>query len=97
VPIGGDDETVACAAMIVTGPTPYEAVHGPGMRAVYDFADLAASRFVVATGQSGNPLSAHYDDLNPLWRTGRTITLGGSRAALRQAAEGELFLVPIQR
>jgi penicillin amidase len=95
VPIGGDDETVACAAMIVAGPTPYEAVHGPGMRAVFDFADLAASRFVIATGQSGNPLSAHYDDLNPLWRTGRSITLGGLRTALRQTAEGELLLVPL--
>ena len=54
---------------------PFASVHGPGLRAVYDLDDLDRSLFVVATGQSGNPLSAHYRDLTPLWAAGRYVTM----------------------
>ncbi len=56
--------------------------HGAGYRAVYDLADPAASRFVIATGQSGNPLSPHYRDLVALWRDGGHLTLFGDEAML---------------
>ncbi|WP_245986023.1 penicillin acylase family protein [Azospirillum thermophilum] len=39
---------------------PFAHVHGAGYRAVYDLADLDNSRFVIATGQSGNPFSRHW-------------------------------------
>jgi penicillin amidase len=93
-PIGGGDDTIARAAMPIVGSTPFEAVHGPGLRAVYDLSDLSASRFIVATGQSGNPLSSHYSDMTPLWRDGKTITLAGARERLRAEADGELILAP---
>lgn len=48
-------------------------VHGAGFRALHDMAG-APSRYMVAPGQSGNPMSAHYDDLLALWRDGHTIT-----------------------
>ena len=63
------------------------------MRAVYDLSNLDASLFMIAPGQSGNPLSPHWGDLAQAWADGRTITLGGDRAALRR--EGEtLYLEP---
>jgi penicillin amidase len=93
-PIGGGDDTVLRAAMPVASATPYEAVHGAGVRAVYDLADLSASRFSLSTGQSGNPMSAHYDDLLAFWRSGQTFTVTGTRASLRETAEGDLTLVP---
>ena len=37
----------------------FRSVHGAAFRAVYDLADLDRSLFVVAPGQSGNPLSSH--------------------------------------
>jgi penicillin amidase len=43
---------------------------------VYDLADLDRSLFVVAPGQSGNPLSSHAADFLRRWRDGATITLG---------------------
>ena len=55
---------------------PYEHIHGAGLRAVYDLGDLENSRFVIATGQSGNPLSAHYGDQLQDWRDGRSFRLG---------------------
>jgi penicillin amidase len=55
----------------------FEDVHGPGFRAVYDLADLDNSRFMIATGQSGNPLSPHYGDLAERWRDGHYVKLVG--------------------
>lgn len=51
--------------------------HGAGLRAVFDLADLDASRFMIATGQSGHPLSPHYADLVRPWRDGRFLTIVG--------------------
>jgi len=42
---------------------PYIQTHAPGYRHIIDLADLNNSRFVITTGQSGNVLSSHYDDL----------------------------------
>ena len=60
----------------------FASVHGPEFRAVYDLADLDASRFMMAPGQSGNllsPLSRNF--LRP-WRDGQTITIGPTPARL---------------
>ncbi|KPQ07620.1 MAG: penicillin amidase [Rhodobacteraceae bacterium HLUCCA12] len=54
---------------------PYASVHGAGYRGVYDMADPEASVFIISTGQSGHPLSRHYDDLGVLWRRGEYIPM----------------------
>jgi len=54
---------------------PFLNVHGAGYRGVYDMADPEASVFINATGQSGHPLSRHYDDLGTLWRRGEYIPM----------------------
>ena len=73
VAVPGDDSTLDRQG----GRAPdFDSVHGASYRAVYDLADLARSRFVVAPGQSGNPLSAHARDFISRWRDGATVTLG---------------------
>jgi penicillin G amidase len=57
-------------------------VHGAGLRLVADLADPDRTLAIIATGQSGHPLSAHWGDLLPAWRDGRTVALG-------RAPEGE--------
>ena len=54
---------------------PFEQIHGPGFRAVYDLADLDRSLFIQSVGQSGNPFSPHFSDLLPLWRDGLYVRL----------------------
>ncbi len=71
----------------------FTSVHGPEFRAVYDLADLDDSRFVMAPGQSGNPLSRFADDFLRRWRDGRTITIGPDPG--RESAT--LRLVPAAR
>ena len=47
---------------------PYGHVHGAGLRAIYDLDDLSRSRFIIAGGQSGNPLSSTYANMVERWR-----------------------------
>jgi penicillin amidase len=58
---GGDRYTVNVAPVNLSSP--YDQTHVPGYRHIVDLADLQNSRFVQTTGQSGNLLSSHYDDL----------------------------------
>jgi len=51
-------------------------VHGASFRGVYDLADLDASLFMVAPGQSGNVFRAHARDMLTRWRDGAMIRLG---------------------
>jgi penicillin amidase len=52
-----------------------EAVHGASFRGVYDLADLDRSLFMMAPGQSGNPLSRHARDFLTRWRDGAMVLL----------------------
>jgi len=71
----GGDFTVNRGATTVSNPeTPFDHIHGAGLRVIYDLSDLSKSRFMIATGQSGNPLSGHYRDLVEDWRDGRYMT-----------------------
>jgi len=74
-PTSGGDFTLNRAATPGTLPDPFLNTHAAGYRGVYDFADPDSSVFVIATGQSGNPLSRHYDDLGELWRRGEYIPM----------------------
>lgn len=80
VPTDGGQDTVNRGGSSFSPPIPgaFAHRHGAGMRAVFDMADPDASLFVIATGQSGNPLSAHYGDMAPLWQQGQSVTLPGT-------------------
>jgi penicillin amidase len=73
IPSPGDDTTIDRG-----GPAynQFQSVHGAEYRGVYDLADLDRSLFIMAPGQSGNPLSRHAGDFLARWRDGATITLG---------------------
>jgi len=79
----GDDFTINRGSHL---PKSFRHTHGAGLRVVYDLADLSKSRFIIATGQSGNPLSRHYDDLISAWRSNQGLRIGRheeSEAVLR--------------
>ena len=81
----GGSDTVNRAGMPLAGTMAerFEDVHGPGFRAVFDLAELDNSRFMIATGQSGNPLSPLYGNLAERWRDGIYKRLGRSDAGSR--------------
>ncbi len=90
----GDDHTLQRAVTKGTGPNPFLNVHGAGYRGVYDFADPDSSVFITSTGQSGHPLSRHYDDLGELWRRGEYVPMSLDPALARAAAVGITRLQP---
>lgn len=67
----GDGTTLDCGGT----DQALESVHGPSFRAVYDLADLDRSLFMMAPGQSGNPLSRHARDFLTRWHDGAMVML----------------------
>ncbi|QDC09705.1 penicillin acylase family protein [Oceanicola sp. D3] len=90
----GGDFTLLRGRTKGTGPQPYANVHGAGYRGVYDFSDPDSSVFITATGQSGHPLSRHYDDLGALWRRGEYIPMSLDPELARAANVGVTVLTP---
>lgn len=90
----GGDFTLNRAATPGMMPDPFLNTHSAGYRGVYDFADPDSSVFVIATGQSGNPLSRHYDDLGELWRRGEYIPMSLDPELARAGNIGITRLTP---
>ncbi len=90
----GGDNTLMRGLTSGEDPDPFLNVHGAGYRGVYDLADPDSSVFVTATGQSGHPLSRHYDDLGELWRRGEYIPMSLDPDLARAAAVGTTTLLP---
>ncbi len=90
---GGDSDTVSAA-----GTTPLRPLANPtvvaSLRMVVEVGSWDESRFALPGGQSGNPLSPHYDDLLPFWREGKGVPIAWSAAAVAKAARSELRLLP---
>ena len=78
---GGYDTINRGGTPIASTDDPYADVHGATLRMIVDLSDIGASRFMIAPGQSGNPLSPHYGDLMQPWRDLAYVTLGKAAAA----------------
>ncbi len=90
----GGDNTLMRGRTSGLDPEPFTNVHGAGYRGVYDFADPDSSVFIISTGQSGHPLSRHYDDLGELWRRGEYIPMSLDPDLARAASVGVTNLIP---
>ena len=90
----GGDNTLLRGRTKGTDPDPFTNVHGGGYRGIYDFADPDSSVFIISTGQSGHPLSRHYDDLGELWRRGEYVPMTLDPDLARAGAVGVTELVP---
>ncbi len=75
-PSAGDGETVNRAGLRAEAEGLFGNIHGAGFRGVFDLSDPAGAWVVIATGQSGHPMSRHWSDLLPTWRDGQLLRLG---------------------
>jgi len=76
-------------------PTPlerYEVDVIPSLRMICAMADPDGTRIVGPLGQSGQPGSRHYDDLMPLWLSGRYVKLPLTRKGAESIAVATLTL-----
>ncbi len=72
----------------------FAASAGASFRMVLDVGDWDQSVAVNTPGQSGDPMSAHYRDLFPLWASGDYFPLLYSRGAIERAARDVIVLTP---
>lgn len=70
------------------------AAAGASMRYVMDWADPDGFTLNLALGQSGHPLSPHFDDFLADWQTGSPWTVPWSDAAVDHATVSTLRLAP---
>jgi penicillin amidase len=79
-----------------TAGTGFSQTSGASYRQVLDLADWDNSLVVNTPGQSGQPESAHYDDLLALWARDAHFPLLYSRSAVEKQAKEKLLLVPLK-
>ena len=91
LPKGGGDSTPMMAAY---RPADFRVYLGASVRIVVDVGDWDKSVCINAPGQSGDPRSAHYADLAPLWAKGEYVPMLYSRHAIEQVTEKRFVLTP---
>lgn len=93
---GGDPSSPNVASHATSDP--FATIAAASMRMLVDWASPDEAAFTNASGQSGHPLSRHWDDLTSLWRDGRYLSLvvPGTQPAGHRAnrAEATLLLTP---
>ena len=92
VPNGGDWSTVNVGPVDVDRPFEQHTV--PGYREIIDLSPANDSRFQTDVGQSGHPLSRHYDDFLPDWRAVKHRKMRMERSDIDRGALGTLRLAP---
>jgi penicillin amidase len=92
IPFCGDADTICQGSVRPLKPIDYTD-NIAGMRMAVDVGDWSKSRFVLAGGQSGNPLSPHYTDLFELWKNGDGVPMAWTPDEVRAAAKETLELV----
>jgi penicillin amidase len=75
-PTGGDGETLSRGGYRGNGDRPYQNNHGAGLRAVFDLSTPDGVLVMIATGQSGHPMSDHWGGMLSRWASGQMIRLG---------------------
>ncbi len=91
---GGNYTINRAASRLADDDEPFTAVHGSSLRAIYDLSDPDSSVYIHSTGQSGNPLSPHYDDLSRIWLDGGYIPMTMNRADIEDDAIGMMRIRP---
>ncbi len=66
---------------------PYEMNLGPSMRRVIDFGNMDKLQTIITTGQSGQPLSDHYNDQVLMWLNGKYKTTTMNKATIEKEAK----------
>jgi penicillin amidase len=93
-PRGGDGQTIAQTGRVLTEPTANSTLVA-NLRMAIDVGNWEENSFVLAGGQSGNPLSPHYADQLVLWKRGEGIAIAWSEVAIDRVTQVMLRLNPL--
>jgi penicillin amidase len=91
-PWGGDTQTVSQAGRMLTDLTANPPAIA-NLRMAVDVGNWENNYFVLAGGQSGNPLSPHYADMLELWKRGEGIPIAWSQESIQRISVSDLRLI----
>jgi penicillin amidase len=92
-PIAGSNEVINNQLFIYTDDAEITVKGGPSTRRIIDFSDIENSVSVLPTGQSGNPMSAHYNDQAELFVKGKFRKMKLNKKEI-QATSTKLVFIP---
>jgi penicillin amidase len=93
VRLGGDTDTISQASVRPLQPIG-ETDNIAGMRMTIDVGAWSNCRFVLCGGQSGNPLSPHFDDLFELWQRGEGVPMAWTKDEVHRMPGKTLTIHP---
>ena len=93
LPCGGDTHTVAQAGADLVDPFS-GVLANASLRMAIDVGAWDNSRYALPGGQSGNPLSPHYDDQLALWKEGEGAPIAWAQERVEEAGQAVLRLYP---
>ncbi|MEM9362234.1 MAG: penicillin acylase family protein [Bacteroidota bacterium] len=93
-PIVGTREVINNLAFLYDSTGYYKVSSGPSTRRVIDFSDVENSLSILPTGQSGNPLSEHYDDQAEMFVNGEFRKMMMNKAEIEETAKSKLVFKP---
>lgn len=74
----------------LTDATHFPIKDGPVLRIAVDLDDLTGSAMCLPGGESGRPSSPHYDDMLPLYRTGKGVSMDMDIQRLTRRSSGRI-------
>lgn len=93
IQVGGELDTIWKSHFDMGHPLhPFRAVAGPAYRMIVDLGDIEHAHWILDTGESGWPLSPHYDDHFELWKEGRYLPMTSDWSEIRNDSEAVMTL-----
>ena len=93
-PVSGTDETLNNQGYKVLEDGAYKVMSIPSTRRIIDFSDIENSISILPTGQSGNPLSKHYNDQAEMYINGEYRKMLMKEEEIKNDSEDVLIFKP---
>ncbi len=89
--INGSNEVINNLMFTFTEEGNHHVKAGPSTRRVIDFSDIENSVSILPTGQSGNPLSEHYDDQATMYNEGKFRKMKMNKKEIEESSRKLVF------
>lgn len=89
--INGSNEVINNLMFTLTEAGNHHVKSGPSTRRIIDFSDIENSVSILPTGQSGNPLSKHYDDQATMYNGGKFRKMKMNRKEIEASSRKLVF------
>ena len=93
-PVNGSREVINNLMFVYDDSGYFPVTGGPSTRRIIDFSDVENSVSILPTGQSGNPLSEHYDDQAEMYVNGEFRKMMMNKSEIETKAKSKLTFSP---